>query len=145
MSPGRGRVEGWRELVGRARAAARGAPRCRAWRAVDPETGEEVELHDELDRLCPAPGGWLYVDCEDPEGRVVGGRSPEEVYEGVLRLRLLSGAEWAEERCARAEAAGDEDERRYYRSLCEEALGWLRENLELLERLREGRLRVEVL
>jgi hypothetical protein len=124
-----------------------GRVECRGYRVVDLETGEVLEESYELRLLCPAPGGWLYVDFEDPSD-VVSGSSPEDLYRNLLLHATARDIEWAEEYCGKAERAlreGDGDLYRHYASYCESALEDLEEDLRELDKLRRGKLRVELI
>jgi hypothetical protein len=120
---------------------------CRGYRVVDLETGEVLEESYELQLLCPAPGGWLYVNFEDPSD-VVSGASPEEVYRNLLLHAIKRNIEWAEERCGKAERAlreGDGALYRHYAGYCESAVEDLEEDLRRLDKLRRGKIRVELI
>ena len=120
---------------------------CRGYRVVDLETGEVLEESEELQLFCPAPGGWLYVNFEDP-GDVVSGSSPEDLYRNLLLRATARDVEWAEKYCGKAERAlreGDGDLYRLYAGYCEEGLRDLEEDLRRLDKLRRGRIRVELI
>jgi hypothetical protein len=120
---------------------------CRGYRVVDLETGEVLEESYELQLFCPAPGGWLYVNFEDPSD-VVSGASPEDLYRNLLLLGIAQDIEWAEERCGRAERAlreGDSALYKHHAEYCESALESLEEALRKLDKLRRGKLRVELI
>ena len=93
------------------------------------------------------PGGWLYVDFDDPFDYMVFGASPEDAYRNFLRLAALRRIEQVEEYCGRTERAlreGDGDLFRRYAGSCEEALGELEETLRMLDKLKRGKLRIEI-
>jgi len=120
---------------------------CRGYRVVDLETGEVLEESYELQLFCPAPGGWLYVNFEDPSD-VVSGSSPEDLYRNLLLRATVHDIEWAEKYCGRAERAlreGDGDLYRHYAGYCEDGLRELEEDLRRLDKLRRGKLRVELI
>ena len=120
---------------------------CRGYRVVDLETGEVLDESYELRLFCPAPGGWLYVDFEEPSD-VLPGASPEELYRKLLRRTIRYEIERVEKYCGMAEEAlrgGDSDRYRLYASYCEEWLRELEEDLRRLGKLRRGKLRVELI
>jgi hypothetical protein len=120
---------------------------CRGYRVVDLETGEILEESYELRLFCPAPGGWLYVNFEDPSD-VVSGSSPEDLYRNLLLLEIAQDVEWAEEHCGRAERAlreGDSALYKHYAEYCESALESLEEDLRRLDKLKRWKLRVELI
>ena len=124
-----------------------GKVECRGYRVVDLETGEVLEESYELQLFCPAPGGWLYVNFEDPSD-VVSGSSPEDLYRNLLLRAAAHDTEYAEEYCGRAERAlreGDGDRYRLYAGYCESALEDLEEDLRKLDKLRRGKIRVELI
>ena len=124
-----------------------GRVECRGYRAVDLETGEVLEESYELRLFCPAPGGWLYVDFEDSSD-VLSGSSPEELYRNLLRRAIRREIEWVEKYCGMAEEAlrgGDSGSYRLYASYCEDWLRELEEDLRKLDKLRRGKLRVELI
>ena len=124
-----------------------GRVECRGYRVVDLETGEVYEESGELQLFCPAPGGWLYVNFEDSSG-VFSGASLEEAYRNLLRHAVKREVEQVEEYCGKAEEAlrgGDSAGYRLYASYCEEWLQYLEESLRKLDRLRRGKLKVELI
>jgi hypothetical protein len=120
---------------------------CRGYRVVDLETGEVLEESYELQLFCPAPGGWLYVNFEDPSD-VVSGASPEDLYRNLLLRATARDVESAEEYCGKAERAlreGDSGLYRHYAGYCESAVEDLEEDLRRLGKLRRGKIRVELI
>ena len=119
---------------------------CKHHLIVDLETGEVVEESDTR-YFCSVPSGWLYVDFDDPFEHMVFGASPEDAYRNFLRLVALHRIERAEEYCGKAEGVLREGDislfRRYARG-CEEALGELEETLRMLDKLKRGKLRIEI-
>jgi hypothetical protein len=124
-----------------------GRVECKRHLIVDLETGEVVEESDTR-CFCSVPGGgWLYVDFGDPFDCMVFGASPEEAYRNFLRLAALRRTERVEEYCGKAERAlrgGDGGLYRLYAGSCEEELGKLEETLRMLDKLRRGKLRIEI-
>jgi hypothetical protein len=144
-------IERARRVIGEAKREVGGVwgrkVECRGYRVVDLDTGEILEESYELKLFCPAPGGWLYVNFEDPSD-VVSGASPEDLYRNLLLLETAQDIEWAEERCGRAERAlreGDIALYEHHAEYCESALESLEEDLRRLDKLKRGRLRVELI